>query len=444
MKPNLAKLIFSVLSKVLVVAILMAGIGFGSYQGVTYYLTGKFADLKEEEKAEGEKTPEPKKQEEVKNEDVEGSLLFVDSEDGMYTYIIMTIVNKDTNAMDIIHIPENAQVQVGKKLQKKLSKKMDGISGAVEFRDVERIYGEEKYDIIAEIIAEMTNVEIDGWDRMSAENAMKLFDSVSPIKMSFTDSFSYRDVKGILRVIEEGKQPLKGQQAMAYITYLDGTSSQESNRLERSNTYLEKFVKHILSKKKVSEFVETYSGMVDSSKGRSFDALEAALKEGKTKDSLTFRILQGGENGKVFSIDSQKAQLQISTLMKQAAAYKQSAKLGKDSDDDSKETSFDEEKTDSKDLSIEIYNAAYVEGIASEWQYYLEEKGYNITLVDTYQQEGPISTTRIKVVKDGIGEDLLEFFPGAEITVGSIDTGGDIQIYVGTDHVSVGNDSDSE
>ncbi|MDO4977096.1 MAG: LCP family protein [Eubacteriales bacterium] len=442
MKPSLGKLIFSIISKVLVVAILMAGIGFGSYQGVTYYLTGKFADLNEDEQADGSKTTEAKKQEEVKDEDVESSLLFVDSEDGMHTYIIMSIVNVDTNAMDIIYIPENAQVQVGKDIQKKLSKKMEGISGAVEFRDVERIYGDEKYEIITEIIEEMTAVEIDGWDHMSAKNAVSFLDSVSHVSMSFTDSFSYRNAKGELCVIDEGEQPLDGKQAMAYITYLDGTSSQESNRLERSNTYLEKFFKRMLAKKKVSKIIETYSGLVESSKGRSYDALEAALKEGKTKDSMTFRILQGGETDKVFAIDSQKAQLQISTLMKQAASYKKSSKLGKDSDDDSKETSFDEEKADSKDLSIEIYNVAYVQGIAGEWQSYLEDKGYNITLVDTYQQEGPISTTRIKVVKDGIGEDLLEFFPGAEISVGSIDTGGDIQIYIGTDHASVSGESE--
>ena len=70
--------------------------------------------------------------------------------------------------------------------------------------------------------------------------------------------------------------------------------------------------------------------------------------------------------------------------------------------------------------------------------YYLEDEGYNITLVDTYQDEGPISTTRIILKRDGIGEDLLRYFSGADVSVGDIDTGGDIQIYVGTDHTNVG------
>ena len=125
----------------------------------------------------------------------------------------------------------------------------------------------------------------------------------------------------------------------------------------------------------------------------------------------------------------------MATLSAQAASY---SSLGNDSEDDSDESSFDEESGDSKDLSIEIYNAAYVQGIASEWQYYLEDQGYNITLVDTYQDEGPISTTRIILKRDGIGQDLLKYFSGAEVSVGDIDTGGDIQIYVGTDHTNVG------
>lgn len=435
------KAILSFFSKVLVVVILMIVIAFGSYQGVTYFLTGKFADIKEDMKesdntgAKAEKTTEAP---EVGNEDVESRLLFIDSRDGMHDYIILTLLNVNSNAMDIVLVPENAQVQVGKKIQKKISKKMDGKSGSVEFRDIERVFGQDKYNMIASIMEEILGLKIDQWDHMTADNAIAFMNTAKTVRMNFDDTFSYRDVDGHLQIIEEGEQELDGEQAFAYVSYLDGTASQESNRLERSDTYLEKLLERMFAKKKGSKIVELYEKYTDSTEKRDFEALTNAFKAAKNTDFITYRILQGGEKDDVFVIDSQKAQLQLNTLMKQAASYSADNKLGKDSDDSSDDYSFDEDAGDSKDLSIEIYNAAYVQGIASEWQYYLEDEGYNITLVDTYQQEGPISTTRIYVDKEGIGGDLLKYFSGAEVSVRDIKTGGDIQIYVGTDHTTVG------
>ena len=98
----------------------------------------------------------------------------------------------------------------------------------------------------------------------------------------------------------------------------------------------------------------------------------------------------------------------------------------------------------SKNYSIEIYNAAYVSGLAGQWESYLESEGYSISLVDSYQEEGPLSQTRINVTQDGMGQDLLTYFPDAEINVvDSISTGGDIQIYIGTDSTNVPAGSDS-
>ena len=72
------------------------------------------------------------------------------------------------------------------------------------------------------------------------------------------------------------------------------------------------------------------------------------------------------------------------------------------------------------------------------------KQGYSISLVDSYQEEGPLSQTRINVTQDGMGQDLLTYFPDAEINVvDSISTGGDIQIYIGTDSSNVPAGSDS-
>ena len=58
-------------------------------------------------------------------------------------------------------------------------------------------------------------------------------------------------------------------------------------------------------------------------------------------------------------------------------------------------------------------------------------------MIDSYQSEGVFSQTRIRVTEDGMGEDLLEYFPDAEIYVDEIATGGDIRIYLGSDSTNV-------
>ena len=441
-KPSIIKSIFSFLLKVIVVVLIMACIGLGSFQGVTKYITGSFYDFKEaaEKKASTEASKEETEEAEVDEKSVENSLLFVDSQDGMYEYVILTMLNTDTNAMDFLFLPENGQVQVSKSIQKKLSKKIDGISGSVEFRAIERAYsGKELYDTLSDVVSEMLNLRIAGWDHMTYQNAVDFIDSVKYVPITLDYTLTYRDQDGILNKIESGENELNGTESMAFVSHLDGSEAQESNRLERTNTFMEQFLTRLTKKLKASEMMEAYqSNLESSSDKRSFDQVQEAFQANSGIDFITLRILQGSESGDIFAIDSQKAQLQISTLQKQAASYSSSSKLGNDSDDDSDEEDDEDYSDDSKDLSIEIYNAAYVQGIASEWEYYLEDEGYHITLVDTYQQEGPISTTRIVCDKDGIGEDLLKYFPGAEMSVGDIDTGGDIQIYVGTDATTVG------
>jgi hypothetical protein len=253
---------------------------------------------------------------------------------------------------------------------------------------------------------------------------------------------SYRDDKQVLQYFESGDQKINGSEAMILMSHMDGTEKQESDRLERCNTYLESWFGKVLDKGKGGKMVDTIKKYATCNTNRDYTD-EKELWSSIKADAVTLRILQGAENKGVFSIDSQKAKLQIATLVKQSAEYDSSAE--RDSDD-----SFDDDEEDvasSKDYYIELYNAAFIEGLASDWERFLEDEGYNISMIDSYQDEGLISTTRIVVSQEGMGQDLLKYFPEARIETGEIETGGDIQVYLGTDSSSVGvseNYSDSD
>ncbi len=433
-KPSMTQKILSLASKVLVVLVIMFCLGMGSFEVVTHYITGSFYDFKKAEENKKENGSETTEEEKVSSEDMENTLLFVESEDGMQEYIILNMLNTKTNALDILLFPENPQVQVGKDILKQLQKKLGETGNSVQFDDIRRAYGDERFDIISSIVEEIIGSKIDGWDHMSQKEAVNFLKMTNNVTLNLNEIVTYRDTKGVLHLLESGNTSVGAEEGFAYMTYADGMEAEESNRLQRASNYLTEFFDRLIASKKSSEIIEQLDSATNSSEGRNYEALQNAIKAAKSTDFITLRILQGSEVEDAYVIDNQKVQLQIATLMKQTASYASNS-LGKDSDD---ESSVDDEGGNSRGLSIEIYNAAYVQGIAGEWQQYLENQGYTITLIDTYQQEGPISTTRIVTDKDGIGKDLLKYFSGAEMSVGNIDTGGNIRIYIGTDHTTVG------
>lgn len=443
-KPSLIVKFFSFLFRVLVVLVLMAVIAIASFEGVTYYLTGSLYDLSkvsEEKPGDVINSEEEAEETEIDDKNMRNTLFFVDSEDGMKQYIGLGMLNTETCAYDLVLIPLNAQVTVGREVLKEIQKKMPEAKNTVNLNDISRVFGDEKYAMISDILSNVLGIEMEGYDIMTEKNFVKFLNMADPVTYHLDNSISYRNNNGILEQIEKGDVQLDGNQAMAVISYLDGTESQESARLERTSGYLQNFISALLNENKSGTIVKKYVNLAESSTEREMSEEEKLLNKLDSED-MAIRILQGADANGVFSIDSQKAKLQIATLVKQTEGSSATSKAKTDTNKTEEKKSGVVES--SKEYAIELYNAAYVAGLAGEWEAYLEEEGFNISLVDSYQEEGPISTTRIVVAEEGMGEDLLQYFPDAEIETGNIDTGGDIQIYIGTDSTDVGSKTEED
>ena len=427
---------FSFLIKMVVVAGLMVAIAVASFEGVTYYLTGSTYDLRKElggSDTTGSKAEDTTEQEPLDVSDVESTLIYVDSTDRMREYIALDMYNKKSQAMDMILIPANAQVSVSTSILKEIREKYPKAKGTLNFMDICRMFGEDRYELLTEIIAEMTGLEIAGYDIISQEDLQGVLDAADPVKYTLSDNMSYRDNSNELQVLNKGELTLNGEQAVALCTHYDGTAQQESDRLEVTSAYFEEFFNNLTTGKNRGKILEAYNKVVKS-QGQENITSKADKLSSLTADAVTVRIMQGGESDGVFTLDTQKIQLQLAALMRKAQNFGSTTASASSQD----ESSEKESGADSKNLSIELYNAAYVSGLAGEWRDYLESEGYTITLVDNYQDEGPISTTVIRVSEDGIGEDLLQYFPNAEIeNVGSFATSADIQIRIGTDSTDV-------
>lgn len=438
-KPSLIKRFFSFLLRLCVVLILMAAIAVGSFEGVTYYLTGNFTSVK---KAVKEETDQSEAGEDITdttvadNKNMENTLVFVHDDNTGKDYTTLNMYDKETKALDILLMPCDAQVSVSSTLLKELRKTISDANSTISMSEVRRAFGDKKYEMFVKIMEDISGISISGYDVISSQNFKKLLNVAGNVTYHFNNAISYRDEKNTLQTIDAGDISLDSEKAYALLTYMDGTDDEESRRLERANTYFASYVEALLSKGNDTAMAKKYDSLVTEEK-KDTTSTEDILKS-LTTDAVTIRIMQGSETKGIFTLDSQKVKLQVAALAKQAEAYKATGDSSSGVGSSSASTTATDTTESSKQYSIEIYNAAYVSGLAREWETYLEGEGYSISLVDSYQEEGPISQTRINVTEEGMGEDLLNYFPDADINVvDSISTGGDIQIYIGTDSTDV-------
>lgn len=82
--------------------------------------------------------------------------------------------------------------------------------------------------------------------------------------------------------------------------------------------------------------------------------------------------------------------------------------------------------------SIEVLNSTNVAGVAARWQEKLNAAGFTVSQIGNYEAE-TLTNTRIIVSQTGMGQDLVAQFKNATVEVGSISSGVEIQIIVGTE-----------
>ncbi|MCM1494649.1 MAG: LytR C-terminal domain-containing protein [Bacteroides sp.] len=82
--------------------------------------------------------------------------------------------------------------------------------------------------------------------------------------------------------------------------------------------------------------------------------------------------------------------------------------------------------------TIEVLNSTDTAGVAAGWQEKLNAAGFNVTQIGNYETE-TLTGTRIIVTQEGMGQDLVGQFRNATVEVGTISSGVEIQIIIGTD-----------
>lgn len=91
----------------------------------------------------------------------------------------------------------------------------------------------------------------------------------------------------------------------------------------------------------------------------------------------------------------------------------------------------------SKDLKIVVLNSTEKSGLAGTWADKLKNKGYTNVYTGNYKV-GMLDSTKIIVVKDGYGKDLVDFFSNAVLETGNLTSGYSlVDSSVSTDDIAI-------
>ena len=273
---------------------------------------------------------------------------------------------------------------------------------------------------------------------MTEEDFVKFLNMADHVEYALEESISYRDADGVLQTLDpdaddsedtdDGEDDtdsddtdsddtdgtegsLTAREAMALMTYLDGTEREESARLERTSAYMQAFFTSLFKENKSSVIYKKYTNLAQFSEDRNLSDEERIIKQ-LDPENITIRILQGAESNGVFLHRFAESQTAGGNAGKTGGG---SRWFGPDKSRPPRRRTAGRRTPMKKIRTVrEIPKnipSNYI--MPPTWQAW-PETGKNIwKKKDTpsvswiiIQDEGPLSTTRIIVSEEGMGEDL--------------------------------------
>lgn len=423
---------------------------FLSYFCVSKLYSARLDKKNAQEKAKEEE--EAQSQAEESAENFSFTMMYLDNEDTeKVDYCSLRAFNRVDQEMSIFMIPTDSTVTVSSTLKETLNEKADSeVPSEFSLSELGTYYSsnETKYEMIAAVVQELIGgVEIESYEALDYDSFVQVINQADPISYTVSQIVYYTDATGESAKLTPGTEnEIDGNAALGILTYSDGFGSGDGGRIERSSAYLKEYVTSITTnytKDEMGKYLSSYCSLIQTngSIDEASSYVENCLK--LDDDSLSFYTMKGTQKEEEYVLDAEKIQSDIKIVMGEdayeLATTEQTSETQKATDQTTESedaTAESEEPTTVEEISsigksITIYNGAYINGLAKEWKEKLTEAGYQIDGIYNYEGE-TLENGRIIVREEGMGEDLVrQYFPDAEIEVGTPDDGADIQIILG-------------
>ncbi|MEE1313197.1 MAG: LCP family protein [Lachnospiraceae bacterium] len=271
------------------------------------------------------------------------------------------------------------------------------------------------------------SISIESYEDFDQKAFIDLINESDSFECDLPYAVSFKDNNQMTVDLDAGQHILNGIQSWGVVAGYGEYESEEAY-MENVEAFLEGYTGVLFddaTKDSMTEYSKILLSSCESNKTaddvKNYMSYYAKVKA----DEIFITELDGEETENGFEIDIDEAKSVINDILDGKSVSNKKTTT-------EEKTEEEKEEISSKGKIIYIRNAAYINGLAGEWNSELENAGYTIGSVDNYDET--YEHTIIRVSEEGMGEDLKEtYFKEATIEVGDVEDGADICIYLGKD-----------
>ena len=352
----------------------------------------------------------------------------VDKDKTRTDVIFVVHFDSELNKLSMLSIPRDTKVDVAPEVKKIYEKNDYYYKTPTKINSIHSYGGKKGVECSILQIEDFLGVDIDYYVKFDMQAVVEFVDAFGGVDFYVPQDMYWdmRDTGDILINLKEGMQHIDGKEALQLLRYRYGYAQQDIDRIQTQQDFINALFDKIANTdeimknlpnilKTIFKYVETDIGLNEMIK---YSKYIGDIKDGK----IIMETIPGVSekyNGIAYYIPDEEGKKIV---------------INKIFYDIIPEYEEEDVSQSSKELNIEISNGGITNGMAGKKQEMLEELGYNVAAISTYNGEKK-NNTRIVVKSEGIGEDLIDYFENAEIIVDDTLIGNeyDIKIILGLD-----------
>lgn len=270
-------------------------------------------------------------------------------------------------------------------------------------------------------VEEQTHTKLDYTAIISFDAFTYLIDAIGGIEYDVPMRMYYK-CEDLMIDLQPGPQTLNGEQAEGLVRFRHDYINGDIGRVEQQQNFMKAMIKQLGNKdtimKKPIPFIKTFFKYVKTDMSIS-DAtkLVSVFKNFNADNVVTYTL--PGTDGSLYGIsggwimnETEAAELFNEVFTKPSSEILAEREAAANADTDNANTS----KFNDKELEIQVLNGSYTDGLATKTLTDLTSLGYKAMSVGDYKED-KTNNTRIYVKEDGMGQSLVDNFPGCEIIV---------------------------
>ena len=321
----------------------------------------------------------------AKVEDISKNLILSQNEEGQIVHILLEIFNKNTKNLDYITIPSDTKFTISHELYQKLCSVGSEVPQIICLEDADNYFKDQTlYQYMVILIEDMLKMDISYYTIISEDQ--------------FNWVFVESEIKALEDTEDETVQHYKAYK-ISESFFNETKNLTDVNSLKNFLREESKEYQSNLSLRQKYEYVQAYLDIQE--------------------DYIYIHSVYGVQREGYFDIEVEQSQQLVKEIMENSITYMKT-----------QEEIKQEEKINSIGYNIEILNGSGIDGLAASYEKLFVENGYTIVNIGNYTL-GNIIQTKIIVKEEGLGKDLVEFVGTANIEVGALPEGVDIQVLLG-------------